>query len=129
MFDKYTIDPASVRNTGPADAPTGFAFETKLGYYRGLTLSMLEELAVAVDGMEVPRDAITFDDGNGPIGLDEMETAYDRRWQFGAPATLFVAYPGGLAKGKHSLSLRQRLRISYMPFPSIRFTEKEIAIA
>jgi len=128
MFDKYTIDPDSVVNVGPADDPTGFSFTTKLGYYRGLTLSMLEELAVAVDGEELPREAVTFDDGNGPITLDEMETAYDRRWNFGAPATLVVDYPGGLKTGQHTLSLRQRLRVSYMPFPSIRFTEKEISI-
>lgn len=129
MFDKYIIDPASVTNVGPADNPTGFSFTTRLGYYRGLTLSMLEELAVSVDGTELPRSAVTFDDGNGPITLDEMETAYDRRWNFGAPATLVVDYPGGLDKGRHTLSLRQQLRISYMPFPSIRFTEKEITVA
>ena len=50
MFDKYLIDAASVRNTGPQDAPTGFAFESKLGYYRGLGLSMIEELTVSIDG-------------------------------------------------------------------------------
>ena len=38
MFDKYIIDPATLRNTGPADAPTGFAFESKLGYYLIMTL-------------------------------------------------------------------------------------------
>jgi hypothetical protein len=46
MFDKYIIDAASVANTGPADAPTGFSFTTKLGYYRGLGLSMVEDLKV-----------------------------------------------------------------------------------
>ncbi|MBX3592855.1 DUF6379 domain-containing protein [Sphingomonas sp.] len=128
MFDQYTIDPATLRNIGPDDAPTGFAFESKLGYYRGLTLSMLEELTVAIDGTELPREAVTFDEGKGPITLDQMETAYDRRWPFGQPATIAVAYPGGFPKGEHRLSLRQRLRVSYMPFPSIRFTEKHVSL-
>ena len=44
MFDRYLIDAASIRNLGPDDAPTGFAFESKLGYYRGLGLSMIEGL-------------------------------------------------------------------------------------
>ena len=126
MFDKYIIDPDSFANVGPENERTGFSFDTRLGYYRGLTLSMLEELAVSVDGDDLPRDAVSFDDGNGAIGLDEMETAYDRRWNFGAPAKLTVVYPGGLTAGKHTVSLRQRLRISYMPFPSVRFTEKVI---
>ena len=128
MFDKYIIDPATVANTGPADAPTGFSFTTKLGYYRGLGLSMIEDLKVSIDGEALPREAITFDEGQGALTLDEMETAYDRRWPFGAPATIMVALPGGFPKGEHKLSLQQRLRISYMPFPSFNNDEKVISL-
>ena len=42
MFDKYLIVDGSLRNVGPSDAPSGFAFEAKLGYYRGLGLSMVD---------------------------------------------------------------------------------------
>ena len=128
MFDKYIIDPATVANTGPADAPTGFSFTTKLGYYRGLGLSMIEDLKVSIDGEALPREAITFDEGQGALTLDEMETAFDRRWAFGAPATITVALPGGFPKGEHKLSLQQRLRISYMPFPSFNNDEKVISL-
>jgi len=126
MFDKYIIDPATLHNTGPAEAPTGFAFESRLGYYRGLTLSMVEDLAVSLDGQALPRDAILFDEGHGPLTLAQMETAYDRRWGFGAPATISVALPGGFPRGEHRLALQQRLRISYMPFPSFNNDEKTI---
>lgn len=129
MFDRYLIDAATVRNTGPADAPTGFAFTAKLGYYRGLGLSMIEELDVAIDGVPVPRAAIRFDEGKGAITLEQMETAFDRRWPFGAPATISVDLPGGFPAGAHKLSLRQKLRISYMPFPSFNFDEKTVALA
>lgn len=128
MFDKYIIDAASIRNTGPADAPTGFAFTTKLGYYRGLGLSMIEDLVVAIDGEPLPRSAIRFDDGQGPLTLDEMETAYDRRWAFGAPATIIADYEGGFPQGEHKLALQQKLRISYMPFPSFNNGEKLMQI-
>ncbi len=129
MFDKYIIDPASVTNLGPADAPTGFSFATKLGYYRGLGLSMIEDLAVSIDGEQVPRSAIRFDEGPGPLTLDEMETAYDRRWAFGAQALILVDYPGGFPAGEHRLTLQQRLRISYLPFPSFNNDEKVIIFA
>lgn len=128
MFDKYIIDPASVRNIGPASAPTGFSFETKLGYYRGLGLSMVEQLTVSIDGEELPRDCISFDEGNGPLTLDQMETAYDRRWPFGQAATIIADYPGGFPAGEHKLALRQRLRVSYMPFPSFNFAEKLVTL-
>lgn len=128
MFDKYLIVDGSLRNVGPADAPSGFAFDAKLGYYRGLGLSMVEALDVTVDGEQVPREAIRFDEGNGPLSLDEMETAFDRRWPFGASATIIVEHDGGLASGEHRLELSQRLRISYMPFPSINTDAKTLVI-
>ena len=126
MFDKYIIDPATVHNTGPVDAPTGFAFETRLGYYRGITLSLIEDLAVSIDGQVMPRDAIAFDDGKGALTLAQMETVYDRRWGFGTPAKVIVSLPGGFPKGDHRRGLQQRLRISYMPFPSFNNDEKTI---
>jgi len=129
MFDKYLIVDGSLRNVGPTDAPSGFAFEAKLGYYRGLGLSMVEELDVTIDGEAVPREAVRFDEGNGPLSLDEMETAFDRRWPFGAPATITVEREGGLAPGEHSLEFTQQLRISYMPFPSINSDAKSLTIA
>lgn len=129
MFDKYIIDAASVRNTGPADAPTGFSFASKLGYYRGLGLSMVEDLVVSIDGQPVPREAIRFDEGSGPLTLDEMETAYDRRWLFGTPATISVDLPGGFPAGEHKLALQQKMRISYLPFPGFNNDEKTISLA
>lgn len=128
MFDKYLIDGGSLHNTGPADAPEGFAFKAKLGYYRGLGLSMIEELAVTIDGEPVPRQAVRFDEGPGPITLDEMATAYDRRWPFGAEATILVAHPGGFPKGAHDLGLRQKLRVSYLPFPSFNTDRKTVSL-
>jgi hypothetical protein len=123
MFEKYLIVEDSLRNVDG-----GFAFDARLGYYRGLGLSMIEELAVCIDGFDVPRDAIRFDEGKGPLSLAEMETAYDRRWGFGDVATITVQWPEPLAPGGHRLSLTEQLRISYMPFPSIRRDEKELAL-
>ena len=128
MFDKYLICEGTLRNTGPQDAPDGFAFEAKLGYYRGLGLSMVEELTVSIDGEELPREAVRFDEGKGPLTLDEMAEAYDRRWPFGQPASLLVTYPGGFPEGEHELALRQRLRISYIPFPSFNNDKKAISL-
>jgi len=129
MFDKYLIQADSLRNTGPADAPTGFAFEAKLGYYRGIGLSMIEKLDVSIDGNLLPREAVRFDEGPGALTLDEMETAYHRRWPFGARATILVAHPGGFPAGEHELSLTEQLRVSYLPFPSINSDTKQVVLA
>lgn len=123
MFEKYLIVDDSLRRT-----ENGFAFDAKLGYYRGLGLSMVEDLAVTIDGQPVPRSAIRFDEGKGPLSLDEMETAYDRRWGFGEVATIAIDWPDRLSAGAHDLGLIERLRVSYMPFPSIRTTERKIVL-
>lgn len=128
MFDKYLIDETSLRNVGPADAPTGFAFEARLGYYRGLGLSMVENLAVTIDGEAVARDAVLFDEGPGALDLTAMETAYDRRWEFGAKATIMVTRAGGLGLGPHQLTLAETLRISYLPFPMVASGAKTVML-
>ncbi len=128
MFDKYLINADSLHNIGPADAPEGFAFKAKIGYYRGLGLSMIEELAISIDGEAVPRDAVRFDEGQGPITLDEMETAYDRRWPFGEEAVILVQHPGGFPAGAHELELRQKLRVSYLPFPAFNTDRKTVSL-
>lgn len=129
MFDKYLIVDGSLRNLGPSEAPTGFAFDAKLGYYRGLGLSMIEALDINVDGERIDRSAVRFDEGKGALTLDEMETAFDRRWPFGAAATISVERDGGLASGEHHLELVQRLRVSYMPFPSVNTDAKKLSVA
>jgi hypothetical protein len=123
MFDKYLIVEESLRNT-----PTGFAFDARLGYYRGLGLSMIEDLAVTVDGEAVPREAIRFDEGPGPLTLDEMENEFERRWNFGAVATISVERAGGLDEGEHQLSLSERLRVSYLPFPAMNTDTKTLRL-
>lgn len=124
MFDKYILVDDSLRGT--AD---GFSFEVMLGYYRGLGLSMVEDLLVSVDGQTVPRDAIWFDEGKGLISLSDMEHAYDRRWPFGSKATIVVKHPQPLAAGDHQLSLKEVLRISYLPFPLVAEDSKTLALA
>ncbi|MDO7834150.1 DUF6379 domain-containing protein [Sphingobium sp. HBC34] len=124
MFDKYILVDGSLRST--AD---GFSFDVMLGYYRGLGLSMIEDLVVSVDGQAVPRDAILFDEGKGPIALCDMEHAYDRRWPFGSKATIMVQCPQPLAAGDHHLSLKEVLRISYLPFPLVAEDSKTLTLA
>lgn len=107
----------------------GFAFEARLPYYRGLGLSMVEDIAVTVDGRTFPRDAVRFTVRGQTYTLDEMETVYDNRWNFGEKALITVLDGQGLAAGRHEVTCAIRKRISYLPFvPTMRAT-KELALA
>lgn len=117
MFDRYIIVENSLRNLTEGADIFGFAFEARCGYYRRLILSMVEELAVTIDGEAVPRDDVSLIVGGRSYSLEDMRSEYTVAWEFGDPATITVRRPGGLSAGPHELGLAEQLRISYIPVP------------
>ncbi|WP_343528834.1 DUF6379 domain-containing protein [Sphingomonas sp.] len=111
MFDNKMIVEDSLKTTD-----SGFTIEARLPYYRGLGLSMIENVAVSVDGEAVPREDITLSLRGRTWTLDEMETEYGDRWNFGEKALVGVKWAGGLAPGDHRIELAETMRISYLPF-------------
>ena len=55
MFDKYMICEETVRNVRRGNETVGFEFGARLPYYRGLGLSMIEDVAVTIDGEKIAR--------------------------------------------------------------------------
>ncbi|MFM6830047.1 MAG: DUF6379 domain-containing protein [Novosphingobium sp.] len=107
----------------------GFSFLGRLPYYRGLGLSMIEDIQVSVDGELLPREAIRFSVRGKTYTLDEMETVYDDRWNFGEKATI-IALNGGLpAGGTHAITFAVRMRVSYLPFVPTTKDTKQLSLA
>ena len=115
MFDKYMIVEDGFGNVTQDGVVTGFKFGARLPYYRGLGLSMVEDVGVTVDGRTFPHDTVRLTVHGNTYTLDEMESIYDDRWEFGEVATVTVNTLGGLTPGPHKIELAERLRISYMP--------------
>lgn len=107
----------------------GFAFYGRLPYYRGLGLSMIEDIAITVDGEAVPRADVRFHVRGKTYMLDEMESVYDDRWNFGEKAKIIAMKPGGLASGLHKIEFAVRMRISYLPFVPTTKDVKQLALA
>ncbi|MDQ7261413.1 DUF6379 domain-containing protein [Paracoccus sp. PS-1] len=128
MFDQHIICPEGFRNVTESGEVAGFRFLARLPYYRGLGLSMIEDLAVTVDGEAVPREAVRLSLRGRSWTLDQLETVHDDRWDFGEKAEIVVTRPGGLAPGKHKLKLAERLRISYLPFVPTTAHETELTL-
>jgi len=121
MFDNKMICTDGFENVTQGGAVVGFAILARLPYYRGLGLCMVEDIAVTVDGEAVARSDIRFSVRGRTWTLDEMQTEYGDRWNFGEKARLVALKAGGLSPGKHRIELVERLRISYLPFtPSTR---------
>ena len=124
MMDNKMIVDGSLENV-----KGGFAFLGRLPYYRGLGLSMVEDILVSVDGEAVPRENIRFSVRGKTYTLDEMETVYDDRWNFGEKAKIIVLRNGGLAPGDHRVEFATRLRISYLPMVPTTRDAKDLALA
>lgn len=107
----------------------GFAFYGRLPYYRGLGLSMVEDIQIAVDGEAVPREAVRFHVRGKTYTLDQMETVYDDRWNFGEKAKIIAMKPGGLPAGEHTIEFAVRMRVSYLPFVPTSKDTKTLALA
>ena len=116
MFEKYMICEHDFRNVVESGEVTGFQFRARLPYYRGLGISMVEDLAVTVDSQRYPRENIRITLHGNTYTLDEMEQEYEDRWEFGEEGIVTVQQPGGLSPGLHKVEMDDTLRISYIPF-------------
>lgn len=128
MFEKYMIVDSDVKNIVENGKTTGFQFGARLPYYRSIPLSLLEDLAVSIDGEQVPRDSLQFSVHGNTYTLAQMETEVDDRWNMGEVAYITIPKEGGLPKGEHQVSLLLNMRIAYLPFPSIRKSEKTFTV-
>lgn len=118
MFDNYVLCDKGVKNVEKDGKVVGFEMKTFLSYYRGIPVSMVNDIKVKVDGEEVERNKIKFSvDGEDFFTLDEMETVTTYKWEYGVEATVFVEKEGGLAKGNHEITLNQIIRTPYIPVP------------
>lgn len=96
----------------------GYEFQFKAQYYRGFTPSILRDIKVNVDGVDVKREDIRLTINGETFTLEQTRTLVDPdyRWEFGDYATVTVLQQGGLAEGKHHMNALQRIAPSYMPF-------------
>lgn len=124
MMDNKMIVEGSLQNVDG-----GFAFLGRLPYYRGLGLSMIEDIMVSVDGVAIPREDIRFSVRGKTYTLDQMETVYDDRWNFGEKALIIALKDGGLSPGEHKIEFAVRNRVSYLPFVPTTKDSKSLALA
>ncbi len=107
----------------------GFAFYGRLPYYRGLGLSMIEDIQITVDGDLIPRADVRFHVRGKTYTLNQMETVYDDRWNFGEKAKIIAMKAGGLPAGDHKIEFAVRMRVSYLPFVPTTKDTKVLALA
>jgi hypothetical protein len=117
MFEPYVISDDGFMNVIKDGKIIGYQLKTRIAYYRGVPLSMVDKIELVVDDVLVLSDKIHFTVGDETFTLKEMETVTSTKWEFGQQATIFVDQPGGLKRGEHKIFLSQTTRVAYYPFP------------
>ena len=119
MAGRQIYNPDGFKNVEKDGSVCGFAFQFKLQYYRGITLSIIRDIKVTIDGEEMPRESVSLTVNGETFTLEGCRTVVSPlyRWEFGEYAEVTVAKEGGLSKGPHHISVLQHIAPSYMPFP------------
>lgn len=118
MAGRQIYNPDGFKNIEENGNVIGYQFQFKAQYYRGITLSIVRDIQIEMDGEKVDREDIRFTVNDATFTLEEMRTVIDSeyRWEFGDYATVSVIKEGGLAEGAHHIKALQIIDPSYMPF-------------
>jgi hypothetical protein len=128
MFEKYLLVDDSA-HLAEIEGSSAVVVDVRIAYYRGLGLSMVEDVSVAIDGEVIPRRDTRFSIHGRRYRLDELAAAIDDRWGLREAATITLFNRDPVVPGEHLFELTERLRISYMPAPAVTHTAKRMRIA
>lgn len=129
MFDNNVFKKDSCKNIEENGEVIGYELQTLITYYRGVPLSMVEFIKVAVDGEEVPAEKIQISiDQADWFTLAEAATVTTYKWEYGEPLYIRVLQADGLAKGEHQIKLTVATRTAYIPVPLVGVKERAVAV-
>lgn len=114
MYDKYMVLKEDIQSVVENGVGKGFTVKLKIPYYRGVALSLIDDIQVRFNGRLFPKEDLTFTTSDGTFTFQEMATMTMHRWEFGEKATVFVPLAGGIPLGYHRVETTVSIRISYM---------------
>lgn len=130
MFDNNVFKENTFKNVEEDGRVIGYQMETNITYYRGIPMSMIEYVKVAVDGEEAPVEDIRISiDEIDWFTLKEAETVTTYKWEYGEPLYVRVLKDGGISKGTHKVKLTVATRTAYIPVPLEGIKEREVVVA
>lgn len=114
MNIKQMLLPEDVEDVVVNGIPTGFNVKLRIPYYRGVSLSLVEDLTIKYDNEVYSKEVLTFTTQDGTFNFKEMETMTAHRWEFGEKAVVFAPRLGGFGMAHHRVEAIVAIRVSYM---------------
>ncbi|WP_175639621.1 C-glycoside deglycosidase beta subunit domain-containing protein [Metabacillus schmidteae] len=118
MFEKYLISEKTFCNVEKRGEIVGYKVGLRIPYYRGITLSCINEINLIINGKSISHDDMTVEVETGSFPYSEISTVINNRWEMTEEAVIFVRAPGGLEDKEHTIEAFVSLRISYQPHPN-----------
>lgn len=132
MFDKYFICGEKFENVVCNGEITGFQIGVRASYYRGVSLAIIKDFKVWVDGEQYTKADMTVTINGRTFTFEEMVGNTEIHWDFGDVALLHIKRPGGLSLGEHDVAVYEELRIvngmNIAPVPFCAKWEKKLKL-
>jgi hypothetical protein len=116
--------------------PEGIAVSIQLPWYRSLWLSAVDDVAVTVDGVEVPREALRFELQGRSYRIDELREQWDTLWFLQDRPDIVIPLEDVPEAGDHvDVDVTLTLRLLYMQIAPQRYVgnrvqvEREVVLA
>ena len=95
--------------------PTGYEVDVGLAWYRSLPLSCVENVSIAINGRDVPREDIRVLYEGSALTFDDLAERVEDWWFIQDRLTLQVSDPAPLQEGsKAELEVELATRIPYI---------------
>ncbi|KAB7672106.1 DUF6379 domain-containing protein [Bacillus sp. B1-b2] len=128
MFEKYLISEKTFHNVESTGEIIGYNVGLRIPYYRGITLSCVNEINLTINGVSISHDDMTVMVETGSFPYRELSTVINNRWEMTEEAVIFVNAPGGLEAKEHIIEAFVSLRISYQPHPNTGADKKIVKL-
>jgi len=106
--------------------PDGLAISVQLPWYRSLWLSAVKDVAVRIDGTEVPRDDLRFVLRDRTYAVDELSEQWDTLWFL--QDRVDVVLPWEATEDPFALELTLELRLLYMQIAPERYVPNRVVV-
>lgn len=126
--NRYMIVKDSLQNVWKDGVCTGYSVQLRVPYYRGFSLSLLNFIAITVDGVAAKTEDMRFTVDGETFTFDEMRTVVRYRWEMTEPGTVSVNLPGGLPEGRHTVEAKISLNVTYMAKGAYDYAIEELEV-
>ena len=102
--------------------PEGFGIALTVPWYRSLWLSSVSDIAVSVEGREIPKGDLRVELGDRTFGVDELQDQWDVLWFIQDRLVVVVPLDAPPAEGQQvDVEVTVDLRLPYMQIAPTKY--------